>query len=153
MARLDNRSTNQPINMEATEDVSSITTTDVFDTRDYDAGYTIILFSADNGSFSPGTTFTITIETSDSSSSGFSAVSDDALIGGNNDMVISSSGTPFPPLEGRVAFSRGVLDSKRFVRLNISNQTDTLNVLFVAALNGAVEVAPPLAAEGSVISV
>ncbi len=149
MARFDNRSSSQPVLMFGTDDFDSAgsPTSVVLDTKDYDAGYTIAVNAVNLGAG----TVDMTIETSDDSSSGFVAVATDKLIGGAipnlNNTLLSGNGA--------VSVARGVVDDKRFVRVVFANPASipaTVVAMFVT-LNGAVEGAPPEAAEGTDISV
>jgi hypothetical protein len=148
MARLDNRSTNQPVTMLLTPDIdAAVSPTPVFDTRDYDPGYVIIISSPNPGG---GASVTFTIETSDSPTTGFTAVDDSLLIGGNNNIVIDSTANSS---SGDVAFSRGVIDNKRYVRVAFLELSAVGGLPTAVWLNGALVVAPSEIAEGTDISV
>lgn len=149
MARFDNRSSNQPINMLLTPELSTVggaITSFTFDTSAYDAGYTIIFITKSLGG---STTMNFEILTSNSVGSGFTIVPEDKLIGG----AIPEINSSFRANDGQVAISRGVIGSKRFVRARIFNISSASNVFAAITLNGAREVAPPTAAEGAAIFV
>ncbi len=150
MARFDNRSINQPVLMFGSDDLTAggaTQTSAVIDTALYDAGYTI---AANAVGFSTGS-IDMVIQTSDSSSSGFTDVATDKLIGG----VIPSLVPALFNGEGSVSVSRGVVDDRRFVRVQFTNPSSlpVSGLAFFVAINGAVEGAPPSEAEGTVISV
>lgn len=152
MARLDNRSINQPVLMFAEPEFSNAgedQSSSVFDTAQYDAGYTISL----NAINIAGGSFDYNIQTSDTAfGGGFENVPADKLIGG----ALPTMTSALLPGPGAVSVARGVLDGKRFVKVEMTNVSVTgfpgSNVAVFVTLNGAVESAPPLAPEGTMIA-
>lgn len=149
MSRLDNKSFNQAVNMLLTEQLSAVApsvTSDTFDSSQYDAGYTIIVTTRNIGG---GTDFAVEVLTSDEPTSGFVALTANELIGG----AFPGFDNFFSASEGKVAISRGILSGKRYVRARIFDITGGAGTHVSVVLNGAIEVSPPIQAEGTVINV
>ncbi len=150
MARYDNRSINQPIVMALALDLQSAgdpSESFVFDTANFDVGYTVIIAT---GPIFPGVSFDVAIQTSDDSSSGFADVSAADLVGG---AIPLFSQFILEPGAGDVAISRGVIDAKRFVRLQFRNFAGGGATALTAILNGSSESRPPGVPEGTSVKV
>lgn len=150
MSSFDNRSINQPVVVALALDLQGAgdpSESFVFDTAQYDLGYTIIIAT---GPIFPGVSFDVAIQTSNDSSSGFTDVAADKLIGGAipqfNQFILE-------PGAGDIAISRGVIDQVRYVRLQFRNFSGGGATALTAFLNGALEISPDPLPEGTIVKV